>query len=67
MSLTVKVYLPDGKKIQHFTARDESDAISRISVPPGYEGHFRVRIEDQNGSGAWMLVGSKLKAESQNG
>lgn len=56
---TVKVYLPDGKKIQHFTASSHRNALERIHPPEGYAGALKVRIEDVNGSDCWICISGK--------
>ena len=59
--LYVKVHDDTGKLVQSFEAKTHEEAIARLDdypkiVSAAAKGGLKIRIEDETGSGCWVVV-----------
>jgi hypothetical protein len=60
--LTFKVFEDDGTKVKEFKAVSHKAGLDYIVAHSGLKNPaapFKIRIEDENGNGCWMLVAGR--------
>jgi hypothetical protein len=67
LDLLVKVYDDHGKLLEIYHAETHEEAIGRLDDFPSIvvcarTGGLKIRIEDESGSGCWVVVGGRSQA-----